>query len=289
MAAQVAQEEKKSGRLRAQLHETRSEAAESAIEADKLKQQLSGSEAEALEEMKSRMAFFRDPDLKEALVSEAREGAHKNVDSLFRLGLADQLHLNEEQASSLRQLLAQRLSLLSEQIFIPMMTGELDDAAMAASGRTTKQSYEEIMSWIRSLLGDETFAAYEQFEKTESQREAVSRMVSQFADAGQALTAEQQNQWLAAMIDERLNSKFQFDLDDMSQFDFEHWYDNVSDERLNVVGQETKDLNDRLVQRSQTILTPEQAAMFEAFLRERLLKAKLVVQSTKALTPKRNR
>jgi hypothetical protein len=54
------------------------------------------------------------------------------------------------------------------------------------------------------------------------------------------------------------------------------------------VGQQMKDLNDRLVQRSQTMLTPEQAAMFEAFLRERLLKAKLVVQSTKALTPKRN-
>jgi hypothetical protein len=113
-------------------------------------------------------------------------------------------------------------------------------------------------------------------------------MASQFADAGQALTPDQQNQWLAAMIDERLNFKFQFDMDDMSKFDFEHWYDNVSDEKLNVVGQQMKDLNDRLVQRSQTMLTPEQAAMFEAFLRERLLKAKLVVQSTKALTPKRN-
>src|SRR5262249_12844290 len=155
-------------------------AAEKAIEADKLKQRLSRSEAEALQEMKSRLPFFRDPDLKEALVSEAREGAQKNVDSLFRLGLADQLHLNEEQASALHQLLAQRLSLLSEQIYIPMMTGELDDAAMAASGRATKQSYEEIMGRIRSLLGDEGFGAYEQFEKTESQREAVSKMVSQF-------------------------------------------------------------------------------------------------------------
>jgi hypothetical protein len=227
--------------------------------------------------------------LKEALVSEAREGTQKNVDSLFRLGLAEHLHLNEEQASSHRQLLAQRLSLLSEQIYIPMMTGDLDDTAMAASGRATKQSYEEIMGRIRSLLGDDAFAAYEQFEKTESQREAVRRMVSQFADAGQALTEEQQNRWLAAMVDERLSFKFQFDLGDMSQFDFEHWYDNVSDERLNVAGQEMKDLNDRMVQRSQTMLTPEQSAMFEAFLRERLLKAKLVVQSTKALTPKRSR
>src|SRR5215467_10259848 len=55
MATQMAQEEKKSGRLRAQLHETRSEAAEKAIEADKLKQRLSRSEAEALQEMKSRL------------------------------------------------------------------------------------------------------------------------------------------------------------------------------------------------------------------------------------------
>jgi hypothetical protein len=46
-------------------------------------------------------------------------------------------------------------------------------------------------------------------------------------------------------------------------------------------------LNERMVQRAQAMLTPEQAKLFESLLRERTLQAKFVVQTTKALTGRR--
>src|SRR5262249_45495014 len=161
-------------------------------------------------------------------------------------------------------------------IYIPMMTAELDEAGMAASGKTTKRAYDQNTAQVRALLGDEGYEAYERFQKTQPERENVRRLTARLEEAGLALRAEPQGQLLAVMTEERLNFKFQFDLSDYSQWDFEHWYDNFTDEKLVVYGRDMEQLNDRMVERAQSVLTADQATLLKAFLADRLRQASFV-------------
>src|SRR5262245_35586201 len=40
-------------------------------------------------------SLFRDPRMRKAIEAEAKEGTEKNIKSLFKAGLAEQLHLDE--------------------------------------------------------------------------------------------------------------------------------------------------------------------------------------------------
>jgi hypothetical protein len=281
---QAAAEASHNEHLRANLHETRAQAAQRIRAAQEGRKASAPGAPETKERSPRTAAFLRDPEMKEALAAQSKQAVWKNVKELFNSGLAQQLQLNDEQTAALRQLLLQKLTLLSEQLYLPMMTGDLDASAMAESGRATRQAFAECNAQIRQLLGDEGFAAYERFEKTQPERENLRRFLPQFAENGESLTADQQNQLLAAMVEERLNFNFQHDLGDMSQWDFEHWYDNVTDEKLDAYAEDMNRLNARMSQRARELLSPEQARQFESLLRERTLQAKFVVQTTRAMT-----
>src|SRR5436190_19747987 len=46
-----------------------------------------------------RNPLFRDPRMRKAMEAEASEGIEKNIKSLFKAGLAEQLHLDESQSA----------------------------------------------------------------------------------------------------------------------------------------------------------------------------------------------
>jgi hypothetical protein len=287
LADRAAEEEKRSQRLQTQLHRVQTDVVNKAVQTQQLQEQLAKSEGSRRPEPAPGVALLRDPEMKAVLVNRAREAVEKNVKALFNFGLALQLQLNEEQTEKLRQLLLERLSLLSERIYIPMMTGELDETAMAASGKATRQAYDANTTQIRALLGEDGFAFYERFEKTQPERENLRRLTPQFEQAGQPLNGEQEGQLLAALTEERLKFPFQYDLGDASQWDFERLYDNFSDEKLTRYGRDMEQLNERMVQRAQSVLTVEQTALLKSFLAERLRQAQFVARSTTAMFGKK--
>ena len=69
----------------------------------------------------------------------------------------------------------------------------------------------------------------------------------------------------------------------MSQLDFEHWYDNFTDDKLEICGQDIEALNDRMVQRAQAVLSADQLDTLRELLAERSLKARFVVMTTTAM------
>ena len=287
LADRAAEEQNRAQRLQTQLHRAQTDALNNALQSQRLQEQLRKPDVPKGPEPAPGNTLLRDPEMKAALLSQAREAVDKSVKSLFRFGLAQHLRLGEEQSEKLRQLLLERSTLLSEQIYFPMMLGELDEAAMAASGKTTRLAYDANTAQIRELLGDDGFAAYESFEKTQTERENMRRLMPQFEQAGQPLNAEQEGQLLAALTTERLNFKFQYDLGDASQWDFERWYDNFTDEKLTRYGRDMEQLNERMVQRAQRVLTAEQAALLKSFLAERLRQAQFVARSTTAMFGKK--
>ncbi len=285
--ARQAELDARSKDLKNRLNASFDEAGAKTVEALQLRERLARLEEKGKVGARPADVLFRDPAMRDALQAQAQEACEKQVKALFRFGLAQQLNLNEEQSAALADLLMQRTSLLSDQIYVPMMTGNVDDATMAANGRATKAAYDENTAQIRALLGDDGFNTYQSFEKTQSERENLQRFNSECAKNGQDLSPDQQAKLLAAMAEERLNFKPQYDIGDPAKWDFEHWYDNFSDDKLVAFGNELGQLNDRMVQRAQEVLSPDQASLFKQLLTRQLNQAKFVVRSTTALFGRR--
>jgi hypothetical protein len=231
-------------------------------------------------------SLFRDPRMRKAMEAEAREGTEKNIKSLFKAGLAGQLHLDEAGTAALYQLMTQQRELLWNKMLLPMMTGEIAESDMAAAGQAIKTAFEENRAQMRELLGDNGMSTYEWFEKTEGARDEYKDLNSKLAKAGQQLTEQQQQQLYAVITDEHANFKMRYNFDDPSQLDMEHWYTNFTDDKLEVCGQDIEALNERMLQRAQTVLTSDQLDTFRELLAERSLKARFVVMTTTAMMAK---
>jgi hypothetical protein len=280
LTAEAAAAAKRNKSLQTRLRESRVEA--QTLATQELDRQAVNTKT-GTREHKGVSEIFRDEMMREALKAEAREGTAKNVNALFRDGLAEQLHLNDDQSAALKQLLADRMSILWDRMLLPMTTGELDEAGMAQAGTAIKEAIGKNSAQIRSLLGDDGYSAYQWFEQTQPEREMVKKFVSLTSEAGQQPTPEQQNQLFALMAGERAGFRSQNDLGNPEKLDFEHWYDNFSDEKIQAYSQGLAQANERIVQREQGLLSPEQLAQLKEALARDALHGIIVSRSTKAL------
>ncbi len=285
MAAEASQQEKQNRKLQSRLQDSREQALENSVAAQDLQRKLARAEQDRPAKPRTVSELFKNQMMVEALKAEAKEGTAKNVEALFDDGLAEQLHLNADQSTALKQLLTQKSSLLWEKMFLPMVTGELDEAGMAQAGPQIKQALEDNAAQIKALLGDDGYQAYQQFDQSQAEREQVRKFAKQEAKAGMALSADQQSQLLALMTEERSVVRAQSDFGDPEKMDFEHWYDNFSDDKIAAYGKGLGEANDRILQRAQTMLTPDQLDQFRQALVKQALDGMMVVQSTKAMMP----
>jgi hypothetical protein len=230
--------------------------------------------------------LFRDPRMRKAMEAEAREGTEKNIKSLFKAGLAEQLHLDDAGSAELSKLLTQQRELLWNKMLLPMMTGEIAENDMAATGEAIRSAFEENKAQMRELLGENGMRTYEWFEKTEGAREEYKSLNANLAKAGQQLSEAQQQQLYDIMTDEHANLKMHYNFEDPSQLDMEHWYNNFTEDKLEVCGQDLEALNERILQRAQAVLTPDQVDSFRELLSERSVKARFVVMTTTAMMAK---
>jgi len=233
-----------------------------------------------------RNPLFRDPRMRKALETEAKEGTEKNIKSLFKAGLAEQLNLDDAGSARLSALLTQKSELFWNKMLLPMMTGEISEADMGAAGEAIKTAFEENKMQLRELLGENGMSTYEWFEKTEGARDEYKDLNTRLGEAGQSLSEHQQQQLYAILTDGHANFKMHYDFDDPTQLDMQHWYNNFTEDKLEVCGQDMEALNDRMVQQAQTVLTPEQLDVFKELLAERSLKARFVVMTTTAMLAK---
>jgi hypothetical protein len=278
-AARAAQEEKRTKSLQKRLHQSRFEASEPARAA--VTPARAASDAGNTNRSLSQM--YRDVMMKQALQAEAKVAVSKSVQKLFDAGLASGLQLNQDQSAALRQLLTQRASIMWEQMFVPMATGQVDAGSMASTGQAIKQEIDQNASQIRDLLGDDGYNTFQWFEKTQPERDEANEFNQAAADAGLQLASEQQSQLLDLMTTERANFNFQYDIGDPQKMDFEHWFDNFTEEKINGYQQDMEQLNGSIVQQAQAVLTPEQSAQLNQFLARHLFQSLVTIRSTVAM------
>ncbi len=270
------------GGWQAELRAARARAAEGEAKAQEMQQRLMTAQTEQKASPPG-AEWLRDPKMVQVLKDEAKSAATRSASALLEAGLAQKLGLDGEQTDRLKQLLTERGAIVWEKMFLPMTIGDLDGPGKAAAGNVAKQELERNSGEIRSLVGQQGFETYQWFEKTQPDREAMKQFAPQFAQAGQGLTGDQQGQLLAAMMEERARFHFQHELGDPMQLDFEHWDDNFTEDKLNTHFQEMDQLNERIAERVQTVLSAEQLALLRELETKQLQRAKFTVKSTMAM------
>ena len=282
--AQMAREASRNEHLQVQLRETYSQAAQKATEANELKQTLAKADPQKHPDANPGTKLLRDPSMRAMLKKQQLEAAERTAGQILNADLVQRLGLTDEQAAFLKELFKKKAATGVEMV-MALMSGELDDARMAELGKTMKQEKEAADAQIKAFLGEERYQLLEWQENSQTERGRVKEFKARFESAGEPLSSEQENQLFLAMYDERRAFNFQNDYNDASKFDYERLQEFLTEEKFNVFFQEMEQLNEKILQRAQAILTPEQLARFGGMQQDQLEKSKVTIKMTQALFP----
>lgn len=231
-------------------------------------------------------AMLRDPAMRDTMKRQGQDGARRAAKQLLSTNLMQRLALDETQAASLTNLVLKK-AMSGFDFMFSMMTGELDEAGLAAQGRKTREAMNAADGDVRALLGDERYQTFESAEKSQPERDRVRNFTSRLAESGNPLPAAAQEQLITAMFEERQNFPFTVDYNDPLKFDYEHMREYFSDERIDAFFAESEQLNERILARVQSLLTPEQAEVLRGALRDQVQKGRFTAKSTNAMLGQR--
>jgi hypothetical protein len=277
------EQEAKISRLRNMLQDSESDAVGNIATVQALQRKLEAANASGNTNSVSALSkLFHDQAMQQLVKDEAKVGVARKIDSLFKAGLAQQLHLNDEQTATLKQLLAQKESLFWDKMFVPLMSGTVSASDMPVQGQAIQQEAEANKAQLIALLGQDGYQLYQYYDKTQVERDGFNQLNSQFGGAGQALTPDQQTQLLTLMSDTRYNFNFQPDLSDPMQLNVNDWRDNFSQEKIDSYIQQTQQLNEQMLRQAQGLLTQDQQSVLQNYLDQRLQRLKVQAITTAA-------
>lgn len=150
-----------------------------------------------------------------------------------------------------------------------------DGVDKVAAGKLLADQKLEFDGQVRTLLGDAQFAQYEDYNKSIPDRMAMTQLKSQMT--GDNALSEQQNQFLLqVMREERLSV-----MGDKPKVD--DWKAISSAEGMDKFFSQQEELNGRVLQRVQSVLTPEQYQSFAAFQTNQLSMQKMSVKMAQTM------
>jgi hypothetical protein len=202
--------------------------------------------------------MFSDPGMRKLM--RQQQGVALQM---FYADLNKQLGLDETRRDELNALLKERQEALFDAGMAMMADGGDEKVAKKAAeetdaiqGRYTKQ--------LKELLGD-SYPAFEAYEKSLPDRMAVQQYQMQFSAAGQSLSDEQRAGLLQIMSEERAKSP-------PNPFAGGGAKNQLavmqSDEALHSFLADQDALNQRVLARAGTVLTPEQVTQLESFQKQ---------------------
>jgi len=204
----------------------------------------------------------------------------------FYTPFLQQTNLSAEQQAQLKDLIVKKQSVNWDK-GLPLMNAKLAPERRAAAIEEMKSGRERCDAQMRQLLGETISQAFDQFEKTIPDRLVLGLFRSKSASTGRALSAEQQDQLLAAMTEARsqyhwsteLSRRIQAPADPVAMF---------SEDSINTFAREEAEFDGHFLTQAARILTPEQLAVFEPFqAKQRKAKIASMKMTAKMFTPRR--
>jgi FtsZ-binding cell division protein ZapB len=206
--------------------------------------------------------MLKSPEGKEMMRASMRTMGQAVARSYAKL--FTDLHLTPEQTDSMKRLLMNK-TMASADMITEAMAGQADPATLKAQAIQVRAEQAAIDDQIKQLLGDDNYTQYHTYGKTLEERMVVTQAADQLADSPRAVRADQEQQLLDAMVEERQNFKFTTDFSDPSKLtgDVASYYTEAN-KKLYL--QELDQLSQRYLARAQSILSPDQLAAFQTSL-----------------------
>ena len=205
-------------------------------------------------------AMFKDPKMKELIKSQQKMVMGPMIEKSYA-GLFKQLSLTSEQSAGLKDLLQGKM-LVAADLGMSMMDGSLDAAKRAELGKQMKTDTEAYDAQIKQFLGDDNYKAFEGYEKTMPDRMAVGQFSDQLAGSATPMSADQQQQLIQALNQERTSFKWTTDYSSKTPGDMDY-ASMFSEEKLNRFASEKEQFDQQFLDRAKAILTPEQYVAYE--------------------------
>jgi RNA polymerase sigma factor (sigma-70 family) len=206
--------------------------------------------------------MLKTPAGKEMMKATMRSMSLVVVKSYAKL-FAD-LHLTAEQTAAVKDSMVNKI-MAGAEMAATAMAGQADTAQLRQMDDQAGAEQAAIDEQIKQLLGDDNYARYQAYGKNLSERMTVTEFEDQLAGGPKAVSSDQEQQLISAMIEERQNFKFTTDYSDPSKFagDVAAYF---TEDRMKQFQQELEQLNQRYLERAQGILLPEQLGAFQTAL-----------------------
>lgn len=267
LQSSVAQKEERETNLREKLEKSLAESAANAGTAAQLSVALTN-RAVAEEKTNAKPAnplaeMFKNPEMRQMMKDQQKTVFATMVEKNFADFIKAQ-QLTPEQAATLKELIAKKMAAGAD-IGMEMMSGDLTAEQRADLMKQAKASTDAMTEELKQFLGD-SYPAYESYEKTLSDRMAVSSFRDQLSGSDMALNSNQEQQLIQAMSEERQGFKFTTDFNNQNDFS-QDIFSKFTEENMNTFFQEQDNLNQKYLTRAQTILSADQYAAYQKSLK----------------------
>ena len=244
------------------LTETAAAAGEQSKQVAQLQKSLVATKTNGANPFGEMSKMFKDPKMKEMIKSQQKAVLGPMIDKQYA-ALFQQLNMTPEQAATLKDLLQKKM-LAGADAGMSMMDGSLDAAQRADLTKQIKSATDDYDAQIKQFLGDDTYPAFQAYEKTVPDRMTVSQFSDQLAGGASPLSNDQQQQLAVAMNDARTSFKWTTDYNNKnpSSGDYASMF---SEDKINQFTSEKEQFDQQFLTRAQQILTPEQATTFQQF------------------------
>jgi len=249
--------EKKSKALQEALVQTSALAKEKTSQAEQLQQSLA--EAKTNNPMQGIGAMFKDPKMRDMIKEQQKAFMGPMLDKQYA-ALFQQLNLTSDQSAQLKDLLQKKMLAGADAGFSLL---DADATQRADLTKQMKSQMDDYDAQIKQSLGD-NYPAFEAYEKTTPDRMEVSQFGDSLAGGATALGPDQQQQLIQAMSEERNGFKWTIDYNDQNKanLDFATMF---TDDKIDQFAAEKERLDQQVLARARSILTPEQITALEQF------------------------
>jgi hypothetical protein len=184
------------------------------------------------------------------------------IDGMFG-PLFKELGLDEEQTDALRAMMLER-QMAATEIGMKMMDSDLSKEARQELAEGLQEEKDRANEAIKEMLGDEGYAEFELFEKSQPERQVLQTYRQSLKDKGLQLSLDQEEQLMSAMYEERTNFKYSNgDFGDKSRVDPDIM-ENFTPGKVDAYMAEYRQLQSQIAGRAESILDEAQLQEFQA-------------------------
>jgi hypothetical protein len=231
---------------------------------------------------KPNAAMLQDPETRALMRKQQEQALTRLADKLIDKNFVREWNLNPDQINQVKAMVREKAAAGKDMLNAMMFDG-LDDDALAARGRETKERIGQADAQLQAVLGAGGVEALKDQERSFEAQQRVRRIGEELATVERPLTSPQKESLLETISSETRAYPFRVDLSDPMKVDFERIRDFFSEANMELYFEDMQQLNARIVDRATLYLTPEQVTQLKTTQQNQTEQARLTVKMTTEL------